>query len=666
MKTFRYRPDIDGMRTLAVVAVVLYHLGLGVPGGFIGVDIFFVISGYLITSIICKDLESGGFSMMRFWERRIRRIFPALVVVVTLVCIAGMLFIYPGELKAFSKEVIAQAMLVSNFYFWQQDGYFAAPLENRPLLHTWSLAVEEQFYFIFPIFLVWLHRSKPRRIMKWVGWILVISFLWSIYGVYRFPTASFFLLPARAWELLLGAVVALYKFKRGFSPWMNELMSWVGVLLMVVPMFLYNRETPFPGLAALPPCLGAALIIFCNHEKMSMVSRLLALPPMVFIGKISYSLYLWHWPLFVFFKYTSVGELSLSLRLWLLAASFVLATLSWKYVETPFRGNRLFSDRKKLFRVFYGITAIFVLFGVLAYRGAKKDGWAWRFSDEVNRITQVTLEPTRHGVAFVDVVDDGKLLKLLGEQSDYPVVPVLVWGDSHANALMPMLQKLCEAHKVNLYCAVSNGYTPLIGNGELPEDRATRLGNKVFELVKKNGIKEVILVGRWNGYVFGTSTLRGEVKVSAELLERQRMFETIFKHTVESLRAAGVRVHVMKQVPLQNFNVPHTMANMMRYEGAGETAFKKMSVLKEAHKKRQRFVDGVIDRSKRQGVQVYDPTGYFARGGSHCRMEIDGVPLYRDRDHLSKLGAMQLEPMFEPLFEHFCEEYLQHEQGGER
>src|SRR5882724_53425 len=342
INNFRYRPEIDGLRAVAVLSVVLYHAGFGCSGGYIGVDVFFVVSGFLITSLIWSDLEKGRFTFANFWERRARRIVPALVVVTLVTLVIGAVLLLPADLKNLGRASASQAVFTANIHYWLDSGYFAGESAEKPLLHTWSLAVEEQFYLIVP-FIMWLtYRTKVLRGRAAVISILltgfIISLALSIYGIhdFRFPSATFYLLPTRAWELLTGAIVAFLPALPGLlgRRVTRELLSLSGLALILYPVLFYTAETPFPGLAALPPCLGTALLILANgridSKAPTVIGRILSIRAVVFIGLISYSLYLWHWPLLAFSRYRAYAPLTVGNRIAIVAVGFALAVLSWK------------------------------------------------------------------------------------------------------------------------------------------------------------------------------------------------------------------------------------------------------------------------------------------------------------------------------------------------
>jgi peptidoglycan/LPS O-acetylase OafA/YrhL len=304
------------------------------------VDIFFVISGYLITALIAGELAAGTFSLQNFWERRIRRIVPAATVTVAVCLVVGFFLMLPSDFADLGRSAVAQALVAANFHFYSEAGYFSAPADAKPLLHFWSLAVEEQFYLIFPFLLVVLHRWRADTIFRGVALVAVASFVLSAVGVRWFPDATFYLLPTRAWELAVGALLALRGTTLPLPEQSRIPLGWLGLAMMVAPLFLYDSETPFPGLAAVPPCIGAMLVIWSTAARDSVLKKLLSLQPVVFVGLISYSLYLWHWPVKVFSHYWFTGIYSpVVMRLLVVAVSFGLAWISWRYVELPFRNK---------------------------------------------------------------------------------------------------------------------------------------------------------------------------------------------------------------------------------------------------------------------------------------------------------------------------------------
>ena len=331
-----YRADIDGLRAVAVIPVVLFHAGVpGFGGGFVGVDIFFVISGFLITSIIASEIDTGRFSIARFYQRRIRRIFPALIVVMAFSILAGFLLLTPGDLLTLGESVIATSLFVSNIFFWQHASYFAAPLHENPLLHTWSLSIEEQFYLFYPLFLYVISRLwRPgRNILVLLG--CLASFGLCAVLVYYKQSAAFYLGPTRAWELLVGGLIALGAIPRARSPLTANGTAVAGLVLIGLSVFFYSATTRFPGLTALPPVLGAALIIWGGQHQNTIVHRLLSTDPFTLVGKASYSLYLWHFPLFAFSSYVKVKELGAVPIVALCALSFLLSLVSLYFVERP-------------------------------------------------------------------------------------------------------------------------------------------------------------------------------------------------------------------------------------------------------------------------------------------------------------------------------------------
>lgn len=351
----KYRPEIDGLRAIAVMPVVLFHAGFTTfSGGFVGVDVFFVISGYLITTIILSEMAQGSFSLINFYERRARRILPAVFLVMLISLLFAWLFLMPSDMKLFCKSLVAVSSFSSNILFWSEAGYWDIANEIKPLLHTWSLAVEEQYYVLFPLFLMLMWRYRKR----WIFGILIlfagISLAAAQWGAHHMPSATFYLLPTRVWELAIGACIAFYFFlgipvigSLLAHKFVAEIFGLIGLLMIGYATFIFDEKTPFPSLYALVPTIGAGLIITFSSSQ-TIVGRLLGTRPIVAIGLISYSAYLWHQPLFAFVRYMSFSEPKYSVFLGLIIFTLLLSYLSWRFVEKPFRNKRRYG-RKKIF-----------------------------------------------------------------------------------------------------------------------------------------------------------------------------------------------------------------------------------------------------------------------------------------------------------------------------
>jgi len=390
----KYRAEIDGLRALAVLPVILFHAGFEwFSGGFVGVDVFFVISGYLITTIIISEMAEGKFSIINFYERRARRILPALFFVMAACLPFAWMWMLPSQLKDFSQSLVAVSTFSSNFLFWLESGYFSESSELKPLLHTWSLAVEEQYYILFPIFLMLTWRLG----IKWVLILLSIVFLVSLgvavwgtqYAAHpKIISGAFFLLPTRGWELLIGVFAAFYlKYNTHLkSHTLNQMLSLLGFGMIAYSIIAFDKTTPFPSLYALIPTIGTGLLILCAVPK-TLVHRLLSLKYIVGIGLISYSAYLWHQPLFAFAR-IFFNEVSLYIFITLILITFLAAYLTWKYIESPFRSKQSISRNN----VFIGSFVLAILFIAIGLRGQVKEGFESRInyngSDKIEAIAQ--------------------------------------------------------------------------------------------------------------------------------------------------------------------------------------------------------------------------------------------------------------------------------------
>lgn len=445
-----YRKEIDGLRAVAVVPVVLFHGGLGIfPGGFVGVDVFLVISGYLITSIILGDLQKGRFSLARFYERRVRRIFPALFAVMAACIPVAWHALAPNDLEDFCKSVIAVTLFCSNVLFWTESGYFDTAAELKPLLHTWSLAVEEQYYVFFPLLLAALRPLGHRAIVTVLALLACASLGLAVWLSPSHPDTTFYLLPTRAWELLVGAMAALHVRNAGSLPdgrvLSSQVASLTGLSMITAAMCCFDAHTPTPSLSTLVPTVGTVLVILYASSG-NLAARLLSTPVAVGIGLISYSVYLWHQPLFVFARHMSLEKPSTLVCLTLTAATFVLGYLSWAYIERPFREAKSLS-RGKAFSMAIAGSIAFAIFGVA---GVKTHGFARREGFSITAIPGYSLDNARYKARTGDLmrkaagVDRHMNVGSPGDRTMWftdsrTTTKVLIIGNSHSGDLYNVL-----------------------------------------------------------------------------------------------------------------------------------------------------------------------------------------------------------------------------------
>lgn len=635
----QYLPFVDGLRAVAVLAVIFYHAGLGIGGGYVGVDVFFVISGYLITGLILKELDAGKFHITEFWERRVRRILPALAVVVAASLAAGWCLFFPQDFKELGRSVLALAAFVSNVYFYFGEGYFAPGAEVKPLLHTWSLAVEEQFYLLFPFLLLAVWRNSRRRLIPLLLILGAVSFGLSIDFSYAHPRANFYLLPSRAWELLTGGLLAALPARPAARPWICEAASLGGLGAVFAAVILYSSHTRFPGLSAALPCFGTAAIIWSNGSALTGAGRLLAARPLVFIGKISYSLYLWHWPVLVYYQYWMLGPVPAVQRLLLLVLSGLLAAWSWKFVETPVRKRAVFRERPAVF-AFGGVTmAGLLLAGLLTNQ--------WQGIP--SRIPSAALRYLSSGVAEAGAGGPGSRRQLslhdalngnfneFGSTNRSLPVGLFVWGDSHAEVELPVLDLLCKEHAVRGLAATHSQTAPLMGfesqgDWSLGPD-SVAYNNAVAGFIRRQSVSNVLIIARWDYYI---QSAGGTARLHQGLLD-----------TVEALRQTGAKIWVMRQVPRYPWNVPKALASAVLHGGDPRN----LGLTPGEQRAQARSQDPIFEglAQKYPEVTILDPTGFFVDGTGRCRVAKDGEPLYFDTDHVNVAGNLMLRPLFEPI-----------------
>ena len=617
----------------------MFHAGLGFPGGYVGVDVFFVISGFLITSLLLKDLRAGTFSLRDFWERRARRILPALAVLVAAVLGAGWFLLLPADYEALAKQIIALSLFSSNIKFWRESGYFDNVAEEKPLLHTWSLSLEEQFYLLIPLLLMVLFRWRKER---WVMPVLVvgsvISFVLSVYGSYRFPTPTFYLLPTRAWELAAGALLAFAPSPK--SRGIRTAAGWAGLACILIPYFLYTPGIRFPGLSALPPVAGAVLLIWAGLRmegdgKLPLPSLLLTWRPFVWIGLLSYSLYLWHWPLFAFQKYLGFHASSWAVQVGLVVVSFVLALLSLRFIERPFRSKGFVRNRPAVLMLSAGVVsaAMLVAISIWFNRGAEI-----RFDTKGQRLissAKMNLKYCRDLVTK-DVPDN---LTRLGNGED--AFSVFVWGDSHAMAVMPVIDATCKDMGLTAKGATHSATAPVLdwfphlsthGLGmAAPEYNAS-----VVEFLSKADLSKqpvrLVIAARWSYYLSDPS--------------HRESFSQAMEKTIGILASKGIEIFVLGEVPGFDFNPPRSLGVAALTRTSVSHLVSTVAVCQE----RDRNQKELFDRLKVFNVKIIDPIPYFANAGGVIRPADEQGALWADTHHLSSYGSLRLRPAFEAAF----------------
>lgn len=648
MSTLAYRRDIDGLRAVAVIAVVLFHFGVpGFTGGFVGVDVFFVISGYLITSIIWNQRQAGRFSFVEFWARRARRILPALFAMIIAVLAVGWFLLAPKDYEELGRSVRYQVMFVSNILFMRQDGYFDVASDLKPLLHTWSLAVEEQFYIIFPLLLTLLSSRLKHWRLALFG-VLLVSFGLSVWAIQHHPEKAFFLLPMRAWELLAGAMLAVApKHAWRLKPLAAQALSLLGMGLILLAVFVYDKSTPFPGATALLPVLGVVLLILANGHRETLVGQLLSSRVMVGLGLISYSWYLWHWPVFVFSSYASVDEPGALDTAGLILLTLVLGYLSWKFVETPFRERRLLAGRRQI--LLAGFCGILLL-GLAGQSLRWTDGLPWRLSEQALQYAKGReWRPELMACLADDKTPDDKLFCHYG-MTDLPT-RAMVWGDSHATALIPVFDDGAKAHGVSVILASSPGCIPVDG---LEHDGVcARFNKRVEQGLKTQSVSDVVLVARWSLYLYGDA--KGDLghvlrtpDGRYDRVDAERRLAEGLRTRVAQLRAAGHRVWLVKEAPLQAFSPPYRLTRLAMLDRPVDD----VGLDVEAHHKRQVFISQLFAQLAQEdpAVRVVDPAPRLCDDKGLCHAELGGYSLYTDDNHLSEVGARFVAPILEPLF----------------
>lgn len=622
MSTHKYRPDIDGLRAVAVLGVVASHFQLpGLDGGFVGVDVFFVISGFLITGIIKTKIEDQSFTLAEFYSRRVRRILPALIFVLSVTMSAGWFFLLPGDYSDLAKSAIAASLGVGNLFFFLNTGYFDQVAELQLLLHTWSLGVEEQFYLAWPVFLILCYRMITTNVSQWML-LLLLSFAGFVAAViltHYFSRAAFYLPPARAWELALGGAMA-------FAPKLKpkplaELGGLVGLMFIVGSYLVLDRLSTFPGLGALLPCLGAALIVWPKVSR-TVVSYTLGWGPIVGIGLISYSLYLWHWPILSYFKHFAHGrQPEASEAIALLSLSLALSVLTWRFVEQPFRRTL----RQPVQTIGIGGLAVLICC-IPAAIVIITNGVTSRLPAEARSVASLEVMWDWSCDDETDVL--GTSYCTFGTSPwEEAEIRVFLWGDSFAEHLAPLLESIApEGTAILLYrecLAIANKMVWISGVYSSPSF-CHGSHERALEYLSENSVHSIVLAGAWTSRIPSLN--------SDDYTERNyELFEIAVRRLLERINMQSV--YFVSDLPTLPSGVS---AQCFVETGLVRSACERVTGLsREEVADLRTSIDSSLGRATSSGATVIYPTRSLC-ADFHCAIQLDGEFLYRDSGHFRR------------------------------
>jgi peptidoglycan/LPS O-acetylase OafA/YrhL len=628
----RYRPDIDGLRAFAVMAVILFHAGLdAVPGGFVGVDIFFVISGYLITGLIVEKLRQGTFSFWDFYARRTRRIYPALFVLIPFVLLFGYFILTPGEYDELGRSAIYSSAFLPNIYFWLNTGYFDQAAATMPLLHLWSIGVEEQFYLMWPVTLVVLWRfvkfGKTATLLALIVVTILLAALCIVWTHYD-AKAAFYLPFTRLWEFTLGAMVlALPVIKR---PRVADALSVAGLIAMIVAALTFDDSLAYPGYYALLPCLGTTAAIWSGER--SLMGRVFSLSPNVLLGKISYSLYLWHWPVFVYYGFYAGNDAKPQAKLLLVPVIIAIAYLSWRFVEMPIRHRRGYPRR----HVLYGLATATAT-ACLALIVVVNAGFPGRIPQEVrvlsNRQDMLKLDCRE----MIKLVGDKRKRCIVGAPWATASKHAVIWGDSHAKHLVPILDR--PAREQNLAVALWSGCPPFIDNESLQREKrnapaysenCARSRREVLSWLRKTkDVDLVIISNAWA--IYPEALFAGAAIDRWRPEEAMRRIEENLRSTIETIDPNRLSVLFVGDVPRPGFNVPDCA--LQSAAGLWREPCKKF---REFFTTEERPIEKVLAKLADGTDRVYflDTQKSMCADPKGCTIRIQGEIIYRDPNHL--------------------------------
>lgn len=652
----KYRSEIDGLRALAVIPVILFHAGFkAFSGGFVGVDIFFVISGYLITTIILNEKSSGNFTLIGFYERRFRRILPALFMVIFVCCPFAWLWFTPEEMARFSQSVVAVVVFGSNVLFWLTSGYFDATAELKPLLHTWSLGVEEQFYFILPLIIIFTLQKGKNILFATLTLIFIGSFSLAVWGSEVYPLATFFLLPTRMWELLIGALIACYLLSNDreiLSKSIRQLLSILGLILILVAFLTFDNKTPIPGIYALMPTLGAALIILFS-DTTTVVGRILSSKPFVSIGLISYSTYLWHQPLLAFARHQHISEPSQYYLGFFALISILLGYLSWRYIEKPFRDIKNYKQ-KTIFIIWMVGSFIFLCLGLV---GHFTQGNFFKNLDPIEISIINAKGDNENNIKCwkkIEATSDLSNSCLLG--SEGLVKTFVVLGDSHAATLNNQLNLASLKIQQGGYDFTYQSCPPMIVGEPIEQDFNAKICTSLREdfynrVIEKKLPKTIIIYARWTLLVEGKRFNNEEggresgddFQWGMPNEENSNSKYSISKGISDSVKLildSGYKVILIYPTPEMGWSVPNRLVGIYRKNNTltVSDASTSYDVFQRRNKNAYLALDSIGLHPNLVRIKPEELLCNLVISG-RCLAHKDGIPYYIDDDHLSNSGA---------------------------
>lgn len=649
-----YRPEIDGLRAVAVLPVILFHAGFGLfEGGFVGVDVFFVISGYLITTILINDITRGQFSLLKFYERRARRILPALFFVVICTIPFAMMWMFPAQLRDYSQSLVAVSLFSSNILFWLESGYFEAGADLKPLLHTWSLAIEEQFYVVFPVLLFVLWKLGQRAAIGGIVLIALVSLGCAEWGWRAHPAANFFLAPSRVWELLAGALCAFALYHRPVPG--NDAFAALGLTAIALSVFLFDSTTPFPSLYTLLPVMGVALIILFGGQG-TQVAALLSVKPLVAVGLISYSAYLWHQPLFAFARIRSLTEPSSALMLGLAVLSLLLAAFSWRFVEQLFRAGPKTSLKSQA-SVFAASILGLVLIAGIGVWGHVSKGFPDRFSPQALAVLALNTDQIDRSCHFdeatpVQVPKPGCLFTTSDATST-----VMLLGDSHVAAIFGATVAALNAGGYDVFVASYGGCIPLPAARRVYKPTTHKCAEFVDAMLvyaEETGIDTLILAGRFPAYLQGTRFNNGaggiEHGIRMDIRDLNADPDTPASRNIDMLRAkiqtlsSRFNLVLVAPIPEAGWNVPELIAKRMHYQDSKEQTLT-MPYSAYAERTKEVLEEFSMFAAQSENIVVAPVHQRFCDAETMRCTHADGDQVfYLDDDHISPAGAALIAP----------------------